>query len=593
MANVQDITEVSRMLADRVLSVCEHLLPGGRAHGAEYETGDLGGGQGKSLKVRLTGEKTGLWSDFAAGQSGDLLDLWRMARGLDMRDAIREACEWLGVDFGFKTKNKPREFSRPDPIGEPLVDHPSVWQYLKRRGLSEEVLNLYRVRGRGNRQMVFPYMRGNQLFQQKRIDIERDEKGKKRVSVDKDCMPCLFGWQAIDPNARDVTICEGEIDACSLWMLGYPALSVPFGGGVGAKQQWIEHEWENLAQFDTIYLAMDMDEEGQAAAIEIAGRLGLHRTRIVSMPRKDANECLLAGDDLEVAFRDARSIDPDELKNSAEFLEETKAILAGATIEATGYATPWTTLADKLRFRPGELTVWSGQNGHGKSLLIGQVLLHQARVDGVRACVASMEMMPARTLSRMVRQATGLRNPVSTHTNAVFSWMSGWLWLVDLVGTAKIDRLLETFTYAYRRYGVTSFVIDSLAKCGLAEDDYNGQKALMERLCDFVNLHRVHVHLVAHSRKQQDESKPTGKHDVKGTGAITDLAFNEITVWRNKPKEEKLQRGAAADGPDALLLCDKQRNFDWEGRLRLFYERESMQYLEGEHAQPFVYVDRP
>lgn len=586
---VTDITELSRMLTGRVLSVCEHLLPGGRAHGGEYEAGDIDGGPGKSLKVRLTGDKAGVWADFADGKSGDLIDLWRECRRLGMKEAIIEASQWLGVDMGFKTKNNAREYSRPDPIGESLFDHPDVWQYLKRRGLTEEALKMYRVRGKDNRQMVFPYMRDGVLYQQKRIDIQRDQNGKKRISVDKDCKPCLYGWPAIPSNAREVTICEGEIDAISLWMLGFPALSVPFGGGTGAKQQWIEHEWENLAQFETIYLAMDMDEEGQAAANEIAGRLGLHRTMIVALPRKDANECLLAGDDVSAAFNEARTIDPDELKNASEFLTDTLEILAGSTTEASGYETPWASMSQKLRFRPFELTVWSGQNGHGKSLLLGQVLIHQAHTDGIRCCVASLEMKPSRTLSRMVRQSTGLRFPIRSHTERVFSWMQGWLWLVDLVGTAKIERLLDTFTYAYKRYGITAFVIDSLAKLGLAEDDYNGQKALIEKLCDFVNLYPVHVHLVAHARKQHDESKPTGKHDVKGTGAITDLAWNEITVWRNKPKEEKLQKGSFADGPDALLICDKQRNHDWEGRLRLFYDPDSMLYLEdGQKLKQYV-----
>lgn len=31
--------------------------------------------------------------------------------------------------------------------------------------------------------------------------------------------------------------------------LGYDALSVPFGGGKGAKQQWIEYEYHNLDRF--------------------------------------------------------------------------------------------------------------------------------------------------------------------------------------------------------------------------------------------------------------------------------------------------------------------------------------------------------
>jgi twinkle protein len=30
----------------------------------------------ESLKVHLTGDKAGIWQDFATGEGGDLLDLW-------------------------------------------------------------------------------------------------------------------------------------------------------------------------------------------------------------------------------------------------------------------------------------------------------------------------------------------------------------------------------------------------------------------------------------------------------------------------------------------------------------------------------------
>src|SRR5262249_26891378 len=70
----------------------------------------------------------------------------------------------------------------------------------------------------------------------------------------------------IDPEAREVSIAEGEIDALSAWDYGWPALSPPFGGGGGKKQAWIESEFERLLRFEVIYLALDMDDEGEAAA---------------------------------------------------------------------------------------------------------------------------------------------------------------------------------------------------------------------------------------------------------------------------------------------------------------------------------------
>ena len=37
-----------------------------------------------------------------------------------------------------------------------------------------------------------------------------------------------------------------------------------------------------------------------------------------------------------------------------------------------GWLTPWPKLGNLLRFRPGEVSLWTGISGHGKSLALGQ-----------------------------------------------------------------------------------------------------------------------------------------------------------------------------------------------------------------------------
>lgn len=590
---IQDIAQLKDRLNGRALSVCQHLLPGGRLSGHKWEAGDVGGGAGKSLKVNLTGTRVGVWADFASGDKGDLIDLFAKCRNLDLTGAIHEAAQWLGETVELRGGGTAKAFVRPAPVGSQPSPESAVAQYLTRqRGLTREVLERYQIKATEKGSIVFPYLgQDGVLLQQKFLALDRTPEGKKRIRVEADCEPGLFGWQAIDPAAREVTICEGEIDAMSLWQMGQPALSVPFGGGGGAKQDWIEHEWPRLVRFETIYLAMDMDPEGQKAAREIANRLGLHRCRMVELPQKDANECLLAGMDVESAFAGARSISPEELKSAEDFYDRACSILSGSQSVASGIALPWHG-ASQFRLRAGEVTIWTGVNGHGKSMLLGHVVLHAAVVGGQRCCIASLEMRPERTLARICRQATGEAVPGDDRIRMAFDSFGEWLWLVDLVGTAKAPRLLEVFEYAFRRYGVTSFVIDSLAKCGIAEEDYGAQKAFVEALCDFANRLNVHVHLVTHTRKQQDEMRPTGKMDVKGTGAITDMAFNLMTIWRNKPKEEaRRNNDYTKDGqPDAMLICTKQRNGDWEGKVGLWFDLASYQYLGRPDDPLFCYL---
>ena len=96
------------------------------------------------------------------------------------------------------------------------------------------------------------------------------------MRVEANCEPCLFGWHLIPNDARTITICEGEFDAMTLHQYGLPALSVPFGGGGGDKQRWIEYEFDRLAIYDRIYLCFDADKEGylrsKTSLIQTIGR---------------------------------------------------------------------------------------------------------------------------------------------------------------------------------------------------------------------------------------------------------------------------------------------------------------------------------
>ena len=43
-----------------------------------YLVGDITGKRGKSLKVAMSGEKAGLWIDFATGEGGDIFHLMQL-----------------------------------------------------------------------------------------------------------------------------------------------------------------------------------------------------------------------------------------------------------------------------------------------------------------------------------------------------------------------------------------------------------------------------------------------------------------------------------------------------------------------------------
>ncbi|MDU1184791.1 MAG: toprim domain-containing protein [Citrobacter sp.] len=603
-------SELSDQLWNQVERVAKYLLPNGKRESHEWVAGSINGESGKSLKVNLAGKK--VWSDFAEGTAGDLLDLWVAVRDCGLHQAMTEAKEFLGIkddDHHFSAKQQ-KKFSRPDrkKVARYLTKTEKHIEYLATRGISAETAKLYEVASakvwNGDRELealAFPYKRDGELLQVKRISTDRPD-GKKVIMAEGDCEPCLYGWQAIPKNMRIVILCEGEIDCMSYYQYGFPALSVPFGGGKGAKQQWIEFEYHNLDRFDEIWISMDSDEVGQAAAREIATRLGEHRCRLVKLPHKDINECLMAGissDDIVGYLERASFFDPEELYSAREFYQDTINAFYGK--EQSLFYSPWECLNHNFAFRQAELSLVNGVNGHGKTEVVGHMALEAMR-QGVKTCIASLEIKPGILLKRLTRQSTCLKLPPQLEIESAFKFYDDRLWLFGLTGTAKADRLIEIFTYAWKRYGIELFIIDSLMKCGIGDDDYNGQKAFVDALCDFKNKTNTHVLLVTHSRKGDSEEKPTGKMDVKGSGSITDLTDNLFIIWRNKLREKAIQKDQQGEelddkerkalaAPASVLMLEKQRNGEgWEGGIPLYLDPASHQFLPTETASPFSYI---
>jgi len=579
--------ELSQRMAGEAAAIAQYLLPGGKRKAGEWAAGSTNGEEGQSLSVRLTGAKAGVWADFASGEKGDLLDLWAAVRGCSIAEAIREAKDYLGIRDNMPEREK-KTFKRP---AKPQCQaaKAGAMEWLTGRGLTHETIAAFRIaeQTRGDKTYaVFPYLRDGELVNVKYRNIAE----KKDMRQEGGAEPCLFGWHLIDTKTRYVCITEGEIDAMTLHQFGFAAMSVNAGAG---NHQWIENDWDRLERFSEILLCFDDDENGQKAVKEVAQRLGIERCKSVKFGAKDANQWLLDGAekvDFEDSIRSAKTYDPEELKSSREFINKVKALFYPAQGESPDPCLFLNQGFDWFQFRQGELSIWTGYNGHGKSLLLSQVLLGLMQ-QGQLVAVFSGEMTPERQLKRMVKQAAGLDRPTVPYIDAIGEWLGDRLWIFNQVGSATIARLLEVFAYANRRYGIRHVVIDSLMMTDVPEDGPGAiteQKKAIQNLCNFAKKFGVHVHLVAHPRKGTDESKGPGKMDVAGSSKITDGADNVFTVWSSR-KDEASEDDE--DKPDARLELHKQRNGECQHySLWLRFLKDSQQYTTDPRRRAISYV---
>jgi DNA replication protein DnaC len=116
-------SKVRAALRERVEQLAPYLFPNGKRDGAHWCVADISGRPGKSFRICVTGEKAGLWGDFADSRehSKNLLNLWMEARNLDFKTALREAAKWTGQSLNGSEppkQNPPQNANehKPKPI---------------------------------------------------------------------------------------------------------------------------------------------------------------------------------------------------------------------------------------------------------------------------------------------------------------------------------------------------------------------------------------------------------------------------------------------------------------------------------------------
>ena len=293
------------------------------------------------------------------------------------------------------------------------------------------------------------------------------------------------------------------------------------------------------------------------------------------------------------------------VRKASDFIAEIQAELAPKGENHARHPTMLSPKAQgRIEFRPGEITCWSGYNGHRKSMFTSQVALDLC-MQKQRVLIVSLEMSPTRTMARMTRQATGTGYPHPDETERFARWTDDQLWLFDYVGRLDTKTAIGLCRYFAQKLGGQHVFIDSMMKVCESEESLDEQKQFVTSICELADETGLHLHLVTHCRKPQsgDEGRPPSKYDIKGSGSISDQAHNIMMVWQNKAKKAKLEVNSfdesVLDEPDAIISCEKQRNGEWEGKLKFWFHNPSMRFCDDRGTKveayrlPWTDADRP
>ena len=252
-------------------------------------------------------------------------------------------------------------------------------------------------------------------------------------------------------------------------------------------------------------------------------------------------------------------------------------------------------------FFGGELSVWTGKRGIGKSTILGQIML-EAVDQGHTVCAYSGELdkdqfrewtyLQAAGPEHIVYQTDRLTGKRMARADAVVDkqiseWMNERFWLFDLGISASHDpeSILQQFEYAYMRYRADVFLVDNIMTVDFRNsrerDFYRAQSEFGLQLAAFAKRRKVHVHLVVHPRKttSDDNSKITAD-DVGGSGDLTNAANNVFFLSTHAVDDQ----GKLATKPILKIL--KNRRFGAKGQQWLDFDKKSRRFFADKTGDP-------
>lgn len=238
-------------------------------------------------------------------------------------------------------------------------------------------------------------------------------------------------------------------------------------------------------------------------------------------------------------------------------------------------------------FFAGELSVWTGKRGIGKSTILSQLLL-SAIDQGHKVCAYSGELDKAQFREWAYLQAagpdnigyrddplTGKRLPtVNPQVDKLISeWLHERFWLFDLERNTRHDpeAILSQFAYAKMRYNADVFLVDNIMAVdfnGVRENDfYREQSKFTQALASFAKRQHVHVHLVVHPRKSSSGAAgKTTADDVHGSGDITNRADNVFFLTSHTVGEDRKPMLETLKNRDFGSHINQWLNFDKKSR---------------------------
>ncbi len=362
----------------------------------------------------------------------------------------------------------------------------------------------------------------------------------------------LFGQNLFQGGGKYVTVCEGELDAMSVYeMCGSRWASVSINNGVHATAN-IKANLEWLDSFETVVLCFDNDEVGREAVERVAPILGPNKCKILTLAKhKDASDYLKHGDGKEFLDEWWNYAKDYTVSGVATVEDMREAMLNYKNTELVPLPDSFGELNHMMRggIAKGELVSIIAHTSIGKTTILNELIYHFATETEEKIGCFMVEDNIDETIRKVVSVHTAenlqLVKPTELNVDNIMDKAIeiGFGTKIQLHndggGSIDLEEMFSKIRYFVKGLGCSIILVDPLHTAIKNLSNENIEE-VMDRFIKLCKETKCAVILSTHTRKPDDGSHPhkISEYDVKGSGAIPQACHTNILFSRDKLAED-------------------------------------------------------
>ncbi|XP_050418809.1 twinkle mtDNA helicase-like [Patella vulgata] len=391
------------------------------------------------------------------------------------------------------------------------------------------------------RTMVFPYHNINNLrVGLKKITCKKEDNEFDviTISLKESFLPRtsprgLFGWNMINDDTSEIVLTNSEVDAMAVFQdTKIAALALPKGYNV-LPQEILPC----LERFKRIIIWFGEDIRAWEAAKQFAKKLNNKRCYIIRPSADDPGpyKALKQGIKLLHILSKGKPMNHKSITVFSQLRQEVFSELAHID-QVSGVKWKRYTALNKILkgHRRGELTVFTGSTGSGKTTFISDYSLDLA-IQGVNTLWGSFEISNIRLTKMLLTQFAQMN--LSKNLDQFDYWANKIeelpMYFMTFHGHESIKRVIDTMGHAVYVHDIAHVVVDNLQFMMGSQGDYadrfNKQDQIVAAFRKFATQMNCHVTLVIHPRKEKDSEELTTA-SVFGSAKATQEADNVLIL---------------------------------------------------------------